>query len=50
VIVADGTCTGTGNRDIDFGGKAITVRSQNGPRTIKKSSDAKFLGNLTLFC
>jgi hypothetical protein len=27
VIVLDGTYTGTGNRDIDFSGKAITVRS-----------------------
>jgi len=31
VIVADGTYTGPGNRDIDFEGKAITVRSENGP-------------------
>ncbi|MHC4647975.1 MAG: BACON domain-containing protein, partial [Planctomycetota bacterium] len=31
VIVADGVYTGAGNRDIDFGGKAITVRSENGP-------------------
>ena len=31
VIVADGTYTGEGNRDLDFGGKAITVRSENGP-------------------
>ncbi|MHC4075402.1 MAG: LamG-like jellyroll fold domain-containing protein [Planctomycetota bacterium] len=31
VIVADGTYTGSGNRDIDFKGKAITVRSENGP-------------------
>lgn len=31
VIVADGTYTGPGNRDMDFGGKAITVRSANGP-------------------
>jgi len=31
VIVADGTYTGDGNRDIDFDGKAITVRSENGP-------------------
>jgi hypothetical protein len=30
VIVADGTYTGDGNRDIDFLGKAITVRSENG--------------------
>ncbi|MHC4705218.1 MAG: hypothetical protein ACYTFQ_32110, partial [Planctomycetota bacterium] len=31
VIVADGIYTGPGNRDIDFKGKAITVRSENGP-------------------
>ncbi len=31
VIVADGTYTGDGNRDIDFSGKSITVRSENGP-------------------
>jgi hypothetical protein len=31
VIVTDGTYTGAGNRDIDLGGKAITVRSENGP-------------------
>lgn len=30
-ILLDGTYTGTGNRDIDFLGKAITVISQNGP-------------------
>jgi len=30
VLVADGTYTGPGNRDIDFLGKAITVRSENG--------------------
>ncbi|MBW8041296.1 MAG: hypothetical protein FVQ85_15005 [Planctomycetes bacterium] len=32
VLVADGTYTGTGNRDIDFLGKAITLRSENGPQ------------------
>jgi len=32
VMVADGIYTGEGNRDIDFGGKAITVRSANGPQ------------------
>jgi parallel beta-helix repeat protein len=31
VFVADGTYTGDGNRDIDFLGKAVTVRSENGP-------------------
>jgi len=30
ILVADGTYTGAGNRDIDFNGKAITVRSENG--------------------
>jgi subtilisin family serine protease len=31
VLVADGTYTGPGNRDIDFLGRAITVRSENEP-------------------
>ena len=31
VVVADGTYTGYGNRSLDFWGKAITVRSENGP-------------------
>jgi len=31
VVVKPGTYTGDGNRDIDFKGKAITVRSENGP-------------------
>lgn len=31
VIVADGTYVGPGNKDLDFLGKAITVRSANGP-------------------
>jgi parallel beta-helix repeat protein len=30
VLVADGTYTGVGNKDIDFKGKAITVQSENG--------------------
>ena len=29
IIVADGIYTGTGNRDIDFGGKGITIRSRD---------------------
>jgi hypothetical protein len=33
VLVADGTWTGEGNRDLDFGGKAITLISENGPDT-----------------
>jgi len=32
VLVADGVYRGTGNRDVHFGGKAITVRSENGPQ------------------
>ncbi|MDQ1317395.1 MAG: hypothetical protein QG588_1047 [Candidatus Poribacteria bacterium] len=31
VLVADGIYTGVGNKNIDFGGKALTVRSANGP-------------------
>ena len=31
VVVADGTYTGGGNREIDFRGKRITVKSENGP-------------------
>jgi hypothetical protein len=31
VIVADGTYVGSGNKDLDFKGKAITVKSENGP-------------------
>jgi len=31
VEIADGVWTGPGNRDITFGGKAVTVRSVNGP-------------------
>jgi hypothetical protein len=34
VVIADGTYTGVGNRDLDFNGKAITVRSVNGPDTV----------------
>ncbi|MCH7947513.1 MAG: hypothetical protein IIC66_06905, partial [candidate division Zixibacteria bacterium] len=30
VLVADGTYTGPGNRDIDFGGKGIVLKSENG--------------------
>ncbi len=33
VILAPGTYTGPGNRDIEFGGKAITVRSESGPQS-----------------
>ncbi|HVP11760.1 MAG TPA: M28 family peptidase, partial [Phycisphaerae bacterium] len=30
IIVADGVYTGTGNKDLDFGGKPVTVRSASG--------------------
>ena len=33
VLVAPGTYTGEGNRDIDFKGKAIAVKSEEGPQT-----------------
>lgn len=31
IVVDDGIYTGNGNRDIDFNGKSIIVRSENGP-------------------
>lgn len=31
VLVADGTYMGAGNRDLDFGGRAIVVMSESGP-------------------
>lgn len=31
ILVANGTYTGEGNKNLDFGGKAITVQSENGP-------------------
>ncbi|MHC4207791.1 MAG: hypothetical protein ACYSTT_24315 [Planctomycetota bacterium] len=33
IIVADGIYTGSGNHDIDFQGKEITVCSERGPET-----------------
>ena len=33
VLVLDGTYTGFGNREIDFEGRAIIVRSENGPES-----------------
>ena len=44
VLVADGTYTGTGNRDIDFSGKAITVRSENGPASCVVDCELSGLG------
>ena len=31
IIVRDGVYTGDGNKNLDFGGKALTLRSENGP-------------------
>jgi hypothetical protein len=31
IVISDGVYNGEGNRDIDFRGKSITVRSENGP-------------------
>ncbi len=31
VLIADGTYTGSGNINLDFGGRAIVVMSENGP-------------------
>ncbi|MBN1765775.1 MAG: hypothetical protein JW860_10995 [Sedimentisphaerales bacterium] len=42
IIVAQGTYTGTGNRDIDFLGKAITLQSENGPETCIIDCQATF--------
>ena len=33
VLVADGNYIGPGNKDLDFKGKAITVQSENGPKS-----------------
>ncbi len=34
VLIASGTYTGFGNRDINFSGKAITVKSETGPESV----------------
>ena len=33
VLVADGTFTGDGNKNLDFTGKTIVVKSETGPET-----------------
>jgi hypothetical protein len=33
IVVADGVYTGPGNRDLDFLGKAVVLRSENGPES-----------------
>lgn len=47
IIVRDGTYTGAGNRDIDFLGKEVTLRSENGPETT--IIDAEWSGRLFNF-
>jgi len=44
VLVADGTYTGPGNLNIDFLGKAITVRSENGPENCIIDSEQQGCG------
>jgi parallel beta helix pectate lyase-like protein len=45
VLVADGAYTGEGNKNLDFGGKLITVRSQNGPAvTVIDCAGGDFFG------
>ncbi|MGB2807729.1 MAG: right-handed parallel beta-helix repeat-containing protein [Sedimentisphaerales bacterium] len=46
IIVADGTYTGAGNREISFLGKAITVRSENGPENCIIDCQGKGMGFL----
>ena len=57
VLVRDGTYTGIGNRDINFLGKHITVRSENGPESCfvnpqQMGGGFQFLGvrHRTRFC
>jgi len=44
IVVEDGIYTGAGNRDIDFDGKAITVRSENGPASCIIDCEAQSRG------
>jgi predicted outer membrane repeat protein len=46
IIVADGTYTGAGNREISFRGKAITVRSENGTENCIIDCQSKGIGFL----
>jgi hypothetical protein len=47
VLVANGTFTGPGNREIDFGGKSITVQSAGGPENC--IIDAQLNGRVFIF-
>ena len=44
VLVRNGTYTGAGNRDIDYNGRAITVRSENGPESCIVDCESAALG------
>jgi hypothetical protein len=50
ILVSNGTYRGQGNRDIDFAGKAIIVRSQHGPTSCiidcQASADEQHMGFL----
>ncbi len=46
VLVADGTFTGTGNHNLDFWGKGITVMSEHGPHRCVVSAGAGNVGFL----
>ena len=39
VLLADGTYTGTNNVDLHFAGKAITLKSENGPENCKQGRE-----------
>jgi len=47
VIVRDGTYTGLNNKELSFGGKAITLRSENGPENC--TIDCEFDGRAFYF-
>jgi len=49
ILVADGRYTGEGNRDINFFGKAITVRSENGPQNCIVDSEGAWLDSHRAF-
>lgn len=51
VLVADGTYTGDGNKNLKFMGKAITVMSGNGPEwtIIDCENDGKAMKELTQY-
>ncbi len=44
VLVADGTYTGAGNKNINFTGKTITVKSENGPESCSIDSEGNGRG------